>query len=89
MLERVRTVYNESDCIEFENTKDHLSIHAVIGRPDNQKFRKDYITIAVNNRVIKDYQILQAIIQAYYRLMPENRFPLAFINIKIENSNLK
>lgn len=88
MLERIRSVYNESDCIEFENTRNHLSIHAVIGRPDNQKFRKDYITIAVNNRVIKDYQILQAVIQAYYRLMPENRFPLAFVNLKIENSDL-
>ncbi|MEF3255827.1 MAG: DNA mismatch repair endonuclease MutL [Deferribacterales bacterium] len=88
MLERVMDIFGETACFPINYSDGNISIDAVLGRPDNQKFRKDYIIISVNNRIVKDYSITQAILQAYSRLIPENRFPLAFINIQISDDTL-
>jgi len=83
MLDRIQKLYNESSIFLVTNSYSSLALEGVISTPDNQKYRKDFIIIAINKRIIKDYNITQSIINAYSRLIPENRFPLAFINLTI------
>lgn len=88
MLTRIIKIFNESSILEIKNSYSNFEIEGVIGTPDNQKYRKDYIVIAINNRIIKDFGITQSILNAYSRLIPDNRYPFAFINLKISGEDV-
>ncbi|MGB9731559.1 MULTISPECIES: DNA mismatch repair endonuclease MutL [Calditerrivibrio] len=88
MIDRVKKIFNEAPLFEFKNRYGTLNIEGVLSTPDNQKFRKDYIITSVNKRIIKDFGIMQSIINAYHRLIPENRYPFAFINLNISGEDL-
>lgn len=49
----------------------------------SDRLKRDGIIIGVNGRLIKDPSILQAVIRAYYRLIPDGRFPAAAVDIRI------
>ncbi len=88
MISRVNKIFSEPSIFEIKNSYDPFEIEGVIGTPDNQKYRKDYIVVAVNNRIIRDFGITQSIINAYSRLIPDNRYPFAFINLKISGEEV-
>ena len=49
----------------------------------SDRLKRDAIIIGVNGRLIKDTSLVQAVINAYHRLIPDGRFPAAVINIRI------
>ncbi len=49
----------------------------------SDRLKRDAIIIGVNGRLIKDASLVQAVINAYHRLIPDGRFPAAVIDIRI------
>lgn len=49
----------------------------------SDRLKRDAIVIGVNGRLIKDTSLVQAVINAYHRLIPEGRYPAAVIDIRI------
>lgn len=49
----------------------------------SDRLKRDAIIIGVNGRLIKDTSLVQAVISAYHRLIPDGRFPAAVIDIRI------
>lgn len=49
----------------------------------SDRLKRDAIIIGVNGRLIKDTNLVQAVINAYHRLIPDGRFPAAVIDIRI------
>ncbi|MDT3692766.1 MAG: DNA mismatch repair endonuclease MutL [Mucispirillum sp.] len=49
----------------------------------SDRLKRDAIIIGVNGRLIKDTSLVQAVINAYHRLIPDGRFPAAVIDIRI------
>lgn len=49
----------------------------------SDRLKRDAIIIGVNGRLIKDISLVQAVINAYHRLIPDGRFPAAVIDIRI------
>lgn len=47
------------------------------------RLKKDAIVIGVNGRLIKDPALIQAVIAAYYRLIPDKRYPAAVVDIRL------
>lgn len=86
MLDRARKIFKEKKIVHLTNKYENLKIEAVISTPEVQKFRRDSIVLSVNGRVIKDNMLTQAVIQAYKRLIPEGKFPLAAIRLDISPS---
>jgi DNA mismatch repair protein MutL len=78
----------EEDVIYFENKYNDIFIQCCAGLPNVQRYRKDYIITGINGRVVKDNSIVYTIIQAYHRLIPDGKFPVAAINITINPKNL-
>ena len=49
----------------------------------SDRLKRDAIVIGVNGRLIKDTSLVQAVINAYHRLIPDGRYPAAVIDIRI------
>lgn len=49
----------------------------------SDRLKRDAIIVGVNGRLIKDASIMQAVINSYHRLIPDGRFPIAIIDIRI------
>lgn len=59
-------------------------INACVTLPSaSDRLKRDAIIIGVNGRLIKDASLVQAVINSYHRLIPEGRYPLAVIDIRI------
>lgn len=83
MLERAKRVFKESELIDVKNSYGPLALTAVVSLPMVQRFRKDQVIIGINGRIVKDQQLTYAVIQAYHRLMPDNRYPVAVIRLDL------
>ncbi|MGA1847313.1 DNA mismatch repair endonuclease MutL [Deferribacter abyssi] len=83
LINKGKKIFGVDELEEVNYEEDGLRISGLISLPNVQKFRKDNIFIGVNKRVIKDNMIVQSILQAYYRKIPDNRYPVASINIEV------
>lgn len=64
-------------------------VNACVTLPSaSDRLKRDAIVIGVNGRLIKDTSLIQAVINSYHRLIPEGRYPLAVIDIRMNPSNL-
>jgi len=88
MIDRAVKIFKEKKLVHLTNKYENLNIEAVISTPEVQKFRRDNIVLSVNGRVVKDNMLTQSVIQAYKRLIPEGKFPLAAIRLNISPSDM-
>lgn len=70
--------------IPVNNTSLDFEISGYIALPEVTRASKNYISVMVNGRFIKNYAITNAIIAGYHTLLPINRYPIAFIHIKMD-----
>lgn len=89
MLDVAKYVFNEdklrySECIFDKGT----TVNIVVSHPSVQRRRKDSIFIGVNGRVVKDLALVQAVLQAYHRIMPHDCYPMAIVDVRIDPSFL-
>ncbi len=86
--DRFAKILKEKELIYFENEYEAMKINCCAGLPNVQRFRKDMIIIGINGRVVKDNSLVFTVIQAYHRLIPEGKFPVAAVNLTIAPDNL-
>lgn len=68
----------------FSKENSDFSIDGYIAQPDITRASRNYITILVNNRPIKNFEVVRAVIEAYHTFLPIGRFPIAVIHIKLD-----
>ncbi|MGL6228259.1 MAG: DNA mismatch repair endonuclease MutL [Culicoidibacterales bacterium] len=61
-----------------------VKVEGYAALPEHQKTNRNAMTIAINGRVIKNYAIQRAIIEAYYTMIPDSRFPVVVLNIMMD-----
>ncbi|MEB3249314.1 MAG: DNA mismatch repair endonuclease MutL [Merismopediaceae bacterium] len=60
----------------------HLSLY--LGLPDRlSRHRPDWVKIAINHRPVHCPELEQTLIQACYRTLPRDRFPVAFLHLTV------
>ena len=67
-----------------ENEKNGIKIKCFLAHPLVNKSRKNAITLIVNGRDVKNYSIINAIIEGYDTYIPVGRYPLAVVFLKID-----
>ena len=80
-------IYNMSvarNMISFSGNNDDYKVYGYISVPDETRASKNYITIFINGRYIRNYIIQNSIINAYGTLLMKNRYPLCVINIDMD-----
>lgn len=85
-LDLVKSVFKEDRVMQAEVDAGGIKISVCTTHPEVQKARRDNIYIGVNGRVVKDPALVQAVIQAYHRLIPANAYPASLVDVRVDPS---
>ena len=61
-----------------------FDIEAYVAKPEITRSNRNYITLIVNGRYIRNFPLTQAIIAGYGTLLPIHRFPIAVLYIRLD-----
>lgn len=84
MKDRFIECFGLKDVSYLVDKKDNIELECILTLPGVQRNRKDMIFVGLNNRVIKDFSVMQALIQGYYRKLPQNKYPAAVLSLKVK-----
>lgn len=75
-------VANKMMYIESEN--DDYQINGYISYPELTKSNRSSITLLVNNRVVKNNDIIKIILESFHTFIPKDRYPYVVLNINVD-----
>ncbi len=84
LLKVINAIYGLSvtkKMMEIDGSTDDFHIMGYTTYPETNRSNKNNITILVNNRVIKNYEIIKTIHECYHTFMAENKYPITVLNI--------
>ncbi len=87
LLKTISQVYGIKIAKEMKKLKTSnydYSVSGFISNPVVSRASKNYINIIVNDRVIRNYNISNAIINGYGNKLPSDRFPIAVVHIECD-----
>ena len=67
--------------LEIDISNDDFHIMGYTTYPEINRSNKNNITILVNNRVIKNYEITKTIHECYHTFMAQDKYPITVLNI--------
>ncbi|MGD9909944.1 MAG: DNA mismatch repair endonuclease MutL [Candidatus Izemoplasmatales bacterium] len=70
----------------FSGKNRDYDITGFVSNPIQNRSNKNYISIFVNHRYIRNSKISNAIVEAYGALIPLNRYPIVYIHISVDPS---
>lgn len=70
-----------SNMLSINASSDDYDISGYVCKPEVLKSTRNYMIIMVNNRVVRNYDILNYINEAYYNYKPDSKYPFVVINI--------
>ena len=70
--------------MEVSNEKNGIKIKCYLAQPIVSKSRKNAITLIVNGRDVKNYAIVNSIIEGYDSYIPVGRYPLAVVFVNLD-----
>ena len=87
LLKVINAIYGLSvtkNMLEIDNKNDDFHIMGYTTCPETNRSNKNNITILVNNRVIKNYEIIKTIHECYHTFMAQDKYPITILNIKAD-----
>ncbi len=70
--------------IPFEANSLDFQIDGWMSLPEVTRASRNYITILINGRFIKNYPLVKAIEEGYHTLLPIGRYPIVLLHIKMD-----
>lgn len=70
--------------LEVENEKNGIKIKCYLAQPIVNKSRKSAITLIINGRDVKNFSVMNSIIDGYDTYIPVGRYPLAVVFVKMD-----
>ena len=87
LLKTILNIYGvivASKMIEISGETDDYKISGYISYPELTKSNRLGITLLINNRVVKNNEIIRTIVDSYHTFVPKERYPYAVINISVD-----
>lgn len=69
---------------QFSVGNDDFKITGLITEPEITRAARNYVTLVVNHRPIKNYELVRTVVEAYHTYLPKDRYPIALINIDLD-----
>ncbi|WP_100403001.1 DNA mismatch repair endonuclease MutL [Bacillus sp. FJAT-42315] len=61
-----------------------FEIHGWLALPEVTRASRNYMSLMVNGRFIKNYGLVRAVLEGYHTLLPIGRYPIALVNINMD-----
>lgn len=88
LIDRIYGPKMTQGMITFKETVQKIHIQGYLLSPSIARSRKKDISIFINGRYIKNYALIQAVIDGYHSFMMVGKYPIALIHIEIDPSLL-
>jgi len=76
------------DVIADDSSESAIRVSGLVGPPSFHRANRTYITVFVNGRWVKDASLTYAVTQAYDRLLPKGRHPMAVVMVDLPPSEV-
>ncbi len=89
LLKTIRDIYGldiAKKMLEINGSNDDYEINGYISLPEVNKASRSGIVTLVNGRIVRNSELNRVINEGYHSLKPDNRYPIAIINIKVDTS---
>jgi len=70
--------------IEFQAVNDDFKIFGYMSNPVINRASRNYVTIIVNGRAIRNYPLTRVILEVYHTFLPKDKYPLVVLNIELD-----
>lgn len=70
--------------LEISGADDDFKVSGFVSLPELTRASRQYITITINHRYIRNFELTKAIIQGYESKLMVGRYPIAVINIDLD-----
>lgn len=90
-LTRILSIFkelNNTHIKEYDRKTDYISLKFIGGSSSITRNDNKYIYTFVNNRYVNDKILKKAIIDAYSNILPPQKYPIAFLFLKIDPRNI-
>ncbi|MDR2822883.1 MAG: DNA mismatch repair endonuclease MutL [Acholeplasmatales bacterium] len=77
-----------SNLLYFETLNKNVKINGYLVSPFITKSNKRDIYLTVNNRLIKNPRLINAVVDGFHSFIMLNRFPIALINIEVDTTSI-
>lgn len=75
-----------SELIMHQTDMDDIKISVVLVKPTTTRAKKNDIIVLVNKRTIKNYLLINSVIEGYHTHLMVGRYPIALIDIELDYS---
>ncbi len=87
LLKTILNIYGvvvASKMLYIENSNNDYKINGYISYPELTKSNRSSITLLINNRVVRNNEIIKTILEAFHTYIPKDRYPYVILNIEVD-----
>ncbi len=91
MLENIKAIYGKEiakKMVEVEYDEDGLVVEGYVSRPEINRSNRRHMFTYVNSRYVNNNILKRGVVDGYSTLLKKGRYPLAFLNIEIEQEKI-
>ncbi|WP_108669318.1 DNA mismatch repair endonuclease MutL [Peribacillus acanthi] len=70
--------------VRIEGTSLDFTVEGYISLPEVTRATRNYLSIMINGRFIKNFALTKAVLEGYHTLLPIGRFPIGLISISMD-----
>lgn len=84
ILSKIFGVKIGENLVSFIGENTDFKITGYFARPEHQRYNRNGIYLIVNGRIIRNYTIMKAIVDAFHTYMPDGKYPICYISITLD-----
>ncbi len=87
LLEVMYAIYGKDvsrNCVEINKSDYDAKCTGLAVLPQINRANRNYITLFINQRMVRSYRLQKSIIEAYREYMPEQRYPIVIMHIELD-----
>ncbi len=87
LLQVIQQIYGKSvaqQMLLLEDESLDYQIHGYLAKPEVTRSNRNYMTLIVNGRYIKNFSINKAILEGYHTFLPIGRYPIVVLKVEMD-----
>lgn len=85
LLKTINSIYGveiAKNMMETSAENEDYRVYGYISKPETNRSNRNHMTLIVNKRVVKNYEINKTIEEAYHTYLPIGKYPITVLNIE-------